>query len=441
MPYRRKNMKNNTLWKKLGLTTALAATFGLVSSGVFLSVNGIAQSTSAQQTAIEATAQAGSAAAGEDTKSMLFNEANSVDPTQTDTGEIESTKDANTADANASGGTMTVAEVAANSMPAMVAITNTSVEDVQSYFGGSYGDFSSIFGDEFGDIFGNDNGQGQPYEAVSMGSGVIIGETDDQITIEAAEATKKYGVAVKCATITPNADRVKEYDLKAMYKSPNGTIRAALDGTVFRAPILVKGIEPYVRTWKKPIIMARHAYGDVYKNVEHRVDGPGKAELVFTDQEGTETRKVIHEFKGPGIIQGLHNLDDSIEGFARSCFNYALDQKIDLWFSTKDTISKIYDGEFRSIFERFAYILITDGEKVFPENVSKNNKPANGKKDQVRPVYCRQAPDFPVKMVVCKKKPERREGRIDEINTHIGNPGNDFAAERGVSVYQKRRHF
>ena len=177
-------------------------------------------------------------------------------------------------------------------------------------------------------------------------------ETDDQITIEAAEATKKYGVAVKCATITPNADRVKEYDLKAMYKSPNGTIRAALDGTVFRAPILVKGIEPYVRTWKKPIIMARHAYGDVYKNVEHRVDGPGKAELVFTDQEGTETRKVIHEFKGPGIIQGLHNLDDSIEGFARSCFNYALDQKIDLWFSTKDTISKIYDGEFRSIFEK-----------------------------------------------------------------------------------------
>jgi isocitrate dehydrogenase len=137
-----------------------------------------------------------------------------------------------------------------------------------------------------------------------------------------------------------------------MYKSPNGTIRAALDGTVFRAPILVKGIEPYVRTWKKPIIMARHAYGDVYKNVEHRVDGPGKAELVFTDQEGTETRKVIHEFKGPGIIQGLHNLDDSIEGFARSCFNYALDQKIDLWFSTKDTISKIYDGEFRSIFEK-----------------------------------------------------------------------------------------
>ena len=187
MPYRRKNMKNNTLWKKLGLTTALAATFGLVSSGVFLSVNGIAQSTAAQQTAIEATAQAGSAAAGEDTKNMLYNEADSVDPTQTDTGEIESTKEANVADANASGGTMTVAEVAANSMPAMVAITNTSVEDVQSYFGGSYGDFSSIFGDEFGDLFGNGYGngygQGQPYEAVSMGTGVIIGETDDQIII------------------------------------------------------------------------------------------------------------------------------------------------------------------------------------------------------------------------------------------------------------------
>ena len=183
MPYRRKIMRNNTLWRKLGLTTALAATFGLVSSGVFLSVNGIAQSTAAQQTAIEATAQAGSAAAGEDTKNMLYNEADSVDPTQTDTGEIESTEKANNADTNTSGGTMTVAEVAANSMPAMVAITNTSVEDVQSYFGGSYGDFSSIFGDEFGDIFGNGNGQGQPYEAVSMGSGVIIGETDDQIII------------------------------------------------------------------------------------------------------------------------------------------------------------------------------------------------------------------------------------------------------------------
>ena len=168
-------MKNNTLWKKLGLTTALAATFGLVSSGVFLSVNGVAQSASAKQTAIEATAQAGNSNAEDDTQNMLYNQANSVDPTQTDTGEITSTEEANTADANASG--------AANSMPAMVAITNTSVEDVQSYFGGSYGDFSSIFGDEFGDLFGNGYGQGQPYEAVSMGTGVIIGETDDQIII------------------------------------------------------------------------------------------------------------------------------------------------------------------------------------------------------------------------------------------------------------------
>lgn len=177
-------------------------------------------------------------------------------------------------------------------------------------------------------------------------------ETDDRITIEAAEATKKYGVAVKCATITPNAARVKEYNLKAMYKSPNGTIRAALDGTVFRAPILVKGIDPYVRTWKKPIIMARHAYGDVYKNVEYRVEGPGTAELVFTDADGRENRQVIHQFKGPGVLQGLHNLDESIEGFARSCFAYALDQKMDLWFSTKDTISKIYDGNFKEIFEK-----------------------------------------------------------------------------------------
>ena len=177
-------------------------------------------------------------------------------------------------------------------------------------------------------------------------------ETNDQITIDAAEATKKYGVAVKCATITPNAARVEEYNLKAMYKSPNGTIRAALDGTVFRAPILVKGIEPYVRTWKAPIIMARHAYGDVYRNVEHRVDGPGKAELVFTDENGNESRQLIHEFEGPGIIQGLHNLDESIDGFAHACFAYALDQKKDLWFSTKDTISKIYDGNFKEIFQR-----------------------------------------------------------------------------------------
>ena len=178
-------------------------------------------------------------------------------------------------------------------------------------------------------------------------------ETDDRITLDAAEATKKYGVAVKCATITPNTARVEEYNLKAMYKSPNGTIRAALDGTVFRAPILVKGIDPYVRTWKKPIIMARHAYGDVYKNVEYRAEGAGTAELVFKDESGEEkSRQVIHEFKGPGIIQGLHNTDASIEGFARACFTYALDQKIDLWFSTKDTISKIYDGNFKEIFQR-----------------------------------------------------------------------------------------
>lgn len=177
-------------------------------------------------------------------------------------------------------------------------------------------------------------------------------ETNDQITMQAAEATKKYGVAVKCATITPNAARVEEYHLKDMYKSPNGTIRAALDGTVFRAPILVRGIDPYVRTWKKPIIMARHAYGDVYKNTEYRVEGPGTAELVFTDADGNKTSHVIHDFKGAGIIQGMHNTDASIEGFANACFTYALDQKMDLWFSTKDTISKIYDGKFKEIFQR-----------------------------------------------------------------------------------------
>lgn len=177
-------------------------------------------------------------------------------------------------------------------------------------------------------------------------------ETNDQITIEAAEATKRLGVAVKCATITPNAARVKEYDLKAMYKSPNATIRAALDGTVFRAPILVGGIDPYVRTWKKPIVLARHAYGDIYKNVEILAECPGKAELVFTDEQGNETRKTVHEFKGPGIVQGVHNTDASIEGFARSCFSYALDQKVDLWFSTKDTISKTYDGRFKAIFQK-----------------------------------------------------------------------------------------
>ena len=177
-------------------------------------------------------------------------------------------------------------------------------------------------------------------------------ETNDQITIEAAEATKRLGVAVKCATITPNAARVEEYSLHGLYKSPNATIRAALDGTVFRAPILVSGIDPYVRTWKKPIIMARHAYGDVYKNVEHRVECPGKAELVFTSADGSEARQTIHDFDGPGIVQGLHNTDASIEGFARACFTYALDQKMDLWFSTKDTISKTYDGNFKAIFER-----------------------------------------------------------------------------------------
>ena len=177
-------------------------------------------------------------------------------------------------------------------------------------------------------------------------------ETNDQITIEAAEATKRLGVAVKCATITPNAARVQEYDLHAMYKSPNATIRAALDGTVFRAPILVGGIDPYVRTWKKPIVLARHAYGDIYKNVEILAEGPGKAELLFTDEEGNETRKTVHEFKGPGVIQGVHNTDASIEGFARSCFSYALDQKMDLWFSTKDTISKTYDGHFKAVFQK-----------------------------------------------------------------------------------------
>ena len=177
-------------------------------------------------------------------------------------------------------------------------------------------------------------------------------ETDDQVTIDSAEATKKYGVAVKCATITPNASRVEEYNLKKMYKSPNGTIRAALGGTVFRAPILVKGIDPYVRTWKKPITMARHAYGDVYKNSEIRVPGAGTAELVFTAADGTVTRKTIHTFEGAGIIQGIHNTDHSIEGFARSCFEYALSIKQDLWFSTKDTISKTYDARFKEIFQR-----------------------------------------------------------------------------------------
>lgn len=176
-------------------------------------------------------------------------------------------------------------------------------------------------------------------------------ETNDQVTYESAHANKKYGVAVKCATITPNAARVKEYDLKEMWKSPNGTIRAILDGTVFRAPIVVKGIEPCVKNWKKPITIARHAYGDVYKASEIRVPGPGKAELVYTAEDGTETREMIATFKGPGVLQGMHNLDKSITSFARSCFNYALDQKKDLWFSTKDTISKKYDHTFKDIFQ------------------------------------------------------------------------------------------
>lgn len=176
-------------------------------------------------------------------------------------------------------------------------------------------------------------------------------QTNDQVTIDSAEATKKYGVAVKCATITPNAARMTEYDLKEMWKSPNGTIRAALDGTVFRAPIQVKGIEPCVKNWEKPITLARHAYGDVYKNTEIKVPGPGKAELVFTGEDGKEIRQTIMDFDGPGIIQGIHNKDKSIESFARACFNYALDTKQDLWFATKDTISKIYDHNFKDIFQ------------------------------------------------------------------------------------------
>ncbi len=175
--------------------------------------------------------------------------------------------------------------------------------------------------------------------------------TDDKVTVESAEATKKYGVAVKCATITPNAARMTEYNLKEMWKSPNGTIRAILDGTVFRTPIIVKGIEPCVRNWKKPITLARHAYGDVYKNTEIKVPGPGKAELVFTAEDGTETRELIHNFSGSGIIQGIHNTDKSITSFARACFNYALDLKQDLWFATKDTISKKYDHNFKDIFQ------------------------------------------------------------------------------------------
>ena len=176
-------------------------------------------------------------------------------------------------------------------------------------------------------------------------------ETDDQVTIDAACATKRLGVAVKCATITPNAARVEEYDLKQMWKSPNGTIRAMLDGTVFRSPIVVDGIEPCVRNWCKPITLARHAYGDVYKNAELRISAPGTVELVYTPADGgPETRTLVHDYAGPGVAQGMHNLDGSIESFAKSCFEYALATKQDLWFSTKDTISKIYDHRFKDIF-------------------------------------------------------------------------------------------
>ena len=174
-------------------------------------------------------------------------------------------------------------------------------------------------------------------------------ETNDQVTVDAANATKKYGVAVKCATITPNAARMDEYHLKEMYKSPNGTIRSMLDGTVFRAPIVVKGIDPCVKNWKKPITLARHAYGDVYKNTEMVIPGPGKVELVYTAQDGTQIKELVHEFQGPGV--GMHNLNGSIESFARSCFTYALDTKQDVWFATKDTISKKYDHTFKDIFQ------------------------------------------------------------------------------------------
>ena len=173
--------------------------------------------------------------------------------------------------------------------------------------------------------------------------------TDDKVTVDSAIATKKYGVAVKCATITPNAQRVEEYSLKKMYKSPNGTIRAMLDGTVFRAPILVDGITPYIPTWKKPIVIARHAYGDIYKAVDGKAT-KGKAELVFTDENGNKTIKTVHEFDGDGVVMAMHNTDKSIASFARACFNYALDMRLPLWFSTKDTISKIYDGNFKKIF-------------------------------------------------------------------------------------------
>ncbi|MBU5487175.1 NADP-dependent isocitrate dehydrogenase [Clostridium sp. MSJ-8] len=176
-------------------------------------------------------------------------------------------------------------------------------------------------------------------------------ETDDKVTVDAAEAIKKYGVGVKCATITPNAARMTEYNLKEMWKSPNGTIRALLDGTVFRAPIIVDSIKPYVKNWTKPITIARHAYGDIYRDVEMKIPGKGKCELVFTAEDGTETRELVHNYDGPGVALGMHNLNGSIESFARSCFNFALDTKQDLWFATKDTISKKYDHTFKDIFQ------------------------------------------------------------------------------------------
>ena len=191
-------------------------------------------------------------------------------------------------------------------------------------------------------------------------------ETDDKVTVEAAEAIKKYGVGVKCATITPNADRIKEYNLKEMWKSPNGTIRAILDGTVFRAPITVSSIKPFVRTWESPITIARHAYGDIYKNVEMKIEGKGKAELVFTDEEGRESRETIHEFKDSGVVMGMHNTNKSISSFARSCFNFALDTKQDIWFASKDTISKKYDHTFKDIFN-----------EIFEEEYIENFKEAN----------------------------------------------------------------
>lgn len=191
-------------------------------------------------------------------------------------------------------------------------------------------------------------------------------ETDDKVTVEAAEAIKKYGVGVKCATITPNADRIKEYNLKEMWKSPNGTIRAILDGTVFRAPITVSSIKPFVRTWESPITIARHAYGDIYKNIEMKIERKGKAELVFTDEEGRESRETIHEFKGSGVVMGMHNINKSISSFARSCFNFALDTKQDIWFASKDTISKKYDHTFKDIFN-----------EIFEEEYKEKFKEAN----------------------------------------------------------------